>query len=431
MNKFFKAIAVILSIGFIILVFCYFTIVKFRERVNNFFGISQSVVVPPSEDNAALIKEMQQQITSLSENVEGLLVVVADKENEIQVMTYSLKEAEEKVDSQSRAIDTLCDEIDAKNNTISSLETENHNYEEQIRTMNSEHAEEILTYQAKIDEDKQTIALLENEINSYNTELERLNAELTTLKENEVTNAAKIEEIENQILNIQNEVSNAQSKIEENTTEISSIKENISTLAGEHASDIENLLEKISQNSSSINALQTSINSLTADLSTAKTELEVLKGKVEDFESKIATANEEVATMRNNLSSLNTTVNELQSSVNLLKSQTITFTSGTNSYGEYNYIKIPSAKVLIQWGKTNSKQYNDNAEYTVMMGALFANANYTVTVTPSTMPNLYVFGAWGNTRNSFLVKQQGWGNGAITCSLYWIAIGTYAGSVEL
>lgn len=174
--NFFVTFFVILLIFISTVSICYSAIPSFKTYVNsNIFKIEEQ-----KEDKT--LKDLQEQVSELNENINSMMYVLADKESQIMLMSNELETANEEITTKTNVIDTLCGEIEIKNNTITNLENENTSLQQQIDTLEETQQELINNLQQQITTNTESINTLRNDISSINLELANIRSDIEDLK---------------------------------------------------------------------------------------------------------------------------------------------------------------------------------------------------------------------------------------------------------
>ncbi len=182
---------------------------------------------PAPDTSTSVVVQMKEQIEQLNENMEMMMLVLSDKEATIQVMSVELEETTDELNSTKRAMDILCDDIDAKNATIAQLEQDK--------------AEQ----QAKFDELSQDVTANKEEIDKVKVELERISTELAKEK-------SDLDALEIKVNQIESKVAELEIKIENHGTDIETIKQDINQIE----TNIFNLQKQIDDLQKSIDELK-------------------------------------------------------------------------------------------------------------------------------------------------------------------------------
>lgn len=155
-----RKLIVILIIFAIIGSVCYFKL----PVVTGFINSITKTEEPSKDKDNPVLDDLQQQITALNENINGMMTVLSEKESQISLMTADLDLAYGEIDSQTRVINTLCGEIDTKNSTIANLENENTVLQNQITELERTQQELISNLQVQINNNLIQIQTLQTTI---------------------------------------------------------------------------------------------------------------------------------------------------------------------------------------------------------------------------------------------------------------------------
>ena len=214
-ETFFKTIA---SVMIIVMLFVFgFLIYESRDK--------EEVVA----DNSSVIEELQMQISDLNENIDLMLCLIDQKDSELQVATFNLRQANAEIDSQARALDVLCDEIEAKNEEISVLTLENRQLEEELNGLSfdiEQNAQAIAELEERIQKNELAIAEINNAVDGLYQQLNSIEFSIAELENQVVEFQLQIDSFTLDIESLENDVSVMKTQVQQLTSAINEVKSN-------------------------------------------------------------------------------------------------------------------------------------------------------------------------------------------------------------
>ena len=214
-ETFFKTIA---SVMIIVMLFVFgFLIYESRDK--------EEVVA----DNSSVIEELQMQISDLNENIDLMLCLIDQKDSELQVATFNLRQANAEIDSQARALDVLCDEIEAKNEEISVLTLENRHLEEELNGLSfdiEQNAQAIAELEERIQKNELAIAEINNAVDGLYQQLNSIEFSIAELENQVIEFQLQIDSFTLDIESLENDVSVMKTQVQQLTSAINEVKAN-------------------------------------------------------------------------------------------------------------------------------------------------------------------------------------------------------------
>lgn len=180
-------------------------------------------------DNSSVIEELQMQISDLNENIDLMLCLIDQKDSELQVATFNLRQANAEIDSQARAMDILCDEIDAKNEEITLLESENSQLKNELFDLSADietNSDAIAELQAKVEANDLIIIELKDDLLYLTQQYDAIDLKIADLESQVVDIQSEIELLSSEIESIQTEVATMQSQLQQLNTAVEEVKKN-------------------------------------------------------------------------------------------------------------------------------------------------------------------------------------------------------------
>lgn len=180
-------------------------------------------------DNSSVIEELQMQISDLNENIDLMLCLIDQKDSELQVATFNLRQANAEIDSQARALDVLCNEIEAKNEEISVLTLENRQLEEELNGLSfdiEQNAQAIAELEERIQKNELAIAEINNAVDGLYQQLNSIEFSIADLENQVIDLQLQIDSFTLDIESLENDVSAMKTQVQQLTSAINEVKAN-------------------------------------------------------------------------------------------------------------------------------------------------------------------------------------------------------------
>ena len=158
--------------------------------------------VTPPDTSTSVVAQMKDQIAQLNANMENMMIVLYDKEMTIQTMSVELGEATEELNSTKRAMDVLCDEIEAKNAEILELGAENEELKEQLKADIEELKTKYSELQIKISDLEVKITKNETDISSIQEDVKQIKEDISNLQSQVADLQKSIDELKANIVQV-------------------------------------------------------------------------------------------------------------------------------------------------------------------------------------------------------------------------------------
>ena len=216
MNKLFKAILVILTVGAVAVVSCYFAIPSFKQTINEkVFKIEQEVEQPKEEDNKSEAEYIIENETLKAEN-EALKTELGNIKTELEAKALEIETLTTKTQEDKLTIDSLKSNIATHEKALLKALEEKSNLENEVTLLNQA-CEDL---QLRLDELNKQSEVDAEEISNLEAELLLKNKELETVKDNLANKTLEVETLTTNLANVTNErdslletVSNQQKQI--------------------------------------------------------------------------------------------------------------------------------------------------------------------------------------------------------------------------
>ena len=336
------------------------------------------------------VKQLEsEKVTLINTNTRLEKEIKLLKNNNLNIIEKELKNSKNRIDSLTRIISKLNDDLEISNNLLSKEREKYNNSTIEVEKNNkiiSEFNVKHKNFMSKITNLESEIKKLNNETSELKIELDskqnRLDAQVELNKELQITNSNLQNKSNSEIdknKNLLSEIDNLKNKISSSNLNLNKAENKIKNLnktlqrTNEELNNSEikssNLQEKITKLNSDISSLNSEINSLNSKLSKLKsnsTTLEnELKNKIKNktsditaLNSKISTLNKEVSRLKNKYSSYDvlTEKNEVLSSSLTEKEITINNLSSKISELEKSIYELENKNSLLTKSESHKSE---------------------------------------------------------------------------